>query len=745
MYSSDFDKYADKYDSLVIKLGELGIKSVLLSTNTGILDERAPTYLSRVKDFILHAHQAGITVHAMHMQSYTYLDDYNSAVTATNKVIAFNNSVDQTERFDGIHLDVEPHTHPDWNSQTGFLPGSQVNENIMKRFVGLLDTLKSVVDSAMKNGSDSLFISADQTYWIHDKIAAGQLQTGTVNDLLQFADFITLFDYTDNYEKLVSYIESEVTQSSHPNSIVAALKTTDDKNYPQESFYDEGWFAFDKSEKELSKHYENSPAFLGTCIFEYGSVRKMFENRFPVGLITSVEDDICLNEIFDKTSPGKWTRSENGIIDNGITEDLTKVHYGEKAIFVKVDWTTGIQNASLRYELKSDNKDWSTKKTLYFWGMSDVQSQGKLKFCFIDEDGDYWQSKTSFDLSTDYTKNAVVLDENSFENIGNKGNGVFNLESVKFLEFLIEGSASDGIQTYYFDDVILSEENTIYTDYQITTIENDIYENGGPSSSSPGEWTRYGAILSAAGITTDAANVYSGSKAVYYTANWNNGTFGGLRYQLGALGQGEIQDWSSTPIISFWAKTNKNNDAPIKLEILEEDGDRWRVKDAINLTNQYEEYTFTLEANNVTGIETAGNGIFELGSVKFVGISFEKGSSSDKFSYYFDDFERHNSTGVEEDHENALQNFRLFQNYPNPFNPNTVIGYTLPRTGHVTLKVYDILGREIGLLVNRLQQAGYHHVEFNTERFGGALPSGIYFYVLSSGQLQETKKFVLLK
>ena len=88
-----------------------------------------------------------------------------------------------------------------------------------------------------------------------------------------------------------------------------------------------------------------------------------------------------------------------------------------------------------------------------------------------------------------------------------------------------------------------------------------------------------------------------------------------------------------------------------------------------------------------------------------------------------------------------LQDFSLSQNFPNPFNPSTVISYQLPISGKVSIKVYDILGREIVTLINEEKPAGNYKVEFD----GTALPSGIYFYRLQAGEFVEAKKMILLK
>ncbi len=91
--------------------------------------------------------------------------------------------------------------------------------------------------------------------------------------------------------------------------------------------------------------------------------------------------------------------------------------------------------------------------------------------------------------------------------------------------------------------------------------------------------------------------------------------------------------------------------------------------------------------------------------------------------------------------------FRLEQNYPNPFNPSTVISYSLSRRGYVTLKVYDVLGREVAVLVNGQQQAGKHSLEFNPARTaaGGGLASGIYYYRLDADGYSSSKKMIILK
>jgi hypothetical protein len=98
-------------------------------------------------------------------------------------------------------------------------------------------------------------------------------------------------------------------------------------------------------------------------------------------------------------------------------------------------------------------------------------------------------------------------------------------------------------------------------------------------------------------------------------------------------------------------------------------------------------------------------------------------------------------TAVEDQNGQLPETFSLLQNYPNPFNPSTTIRFSLPSSGFTSLKVYDVLGKEVATLVNGMRKAGMNSVQFNAPYS----PSGIYFYTLQSGSFTETKKMVLVK
>lgn len=88
----------------------------------------------------------------------------------------------------------------------------------------------------------------------------------------------------------------------------------------------------------------------------------------------------------------------------------------------------------------------------------------------------------------------------------------------------------------------------------------------------------------------------------------------------------------------------------------------------------------------------------------------------------------------------AISTYDLFQNYPNPFNPTTTIRYQIPKSGNVTLKVYDILGAEVATLVNEEKVAGKYEVNFNA-----ILASGVYLYKLQANEYISVKKMVLVR
>ena len=117
------------------------------------------------------------------------------------------------------------------------------------------------------------------------------------------------------------------------------------------------------------------------------------------------------------------------------------------------------------------------------------------------------------------------------------------------------------------------------------------------------------------------------------------------------------------------------------------------------------------------------------------------GNAADSVDAGFWYLQIYNVTGVKSPSGRVAKNYELNQNYPNPFNPTTVISYQLPEVSKVTLKVFDVLGREVATLVDEKENVGSYSVRFD----GSRLASGVYFYQLRSAGFASIKKMLMVK
>jgi len=170
------------------------------------------------------------------------------------------------------------------------------------------------------------------------------------------------------------------------------------------------------------------------------------------------------------------------------------------------------------------------------------------------------------------------------------------------------------------------------------------------------------------------------------------------------------------------------------------DGDRASVMSA----GKYDNGTWTVEFKKPYAGSDNDFEVVPGSSVEFAHEIFdnEGGSASGHGAFdptvYTLDFS--GITDVE-DAGQLPQNYALDQNYPNPFNPATTITYAVPQNSFISLRVFDILGNEVQILVNETKSAGTYTVSFDA----ASVPSGVYFYTLEAGSFVSTKKMVLIK
>lgn len=185
----------------------------------------------------------------------------------------------------------------------------------------------------------------------------------------------------------------------------------------------------------------------------------------------------------------------------------------------------------------------------------------------------------------------------------------------------------------------------------------------------------------------------------------------------------------------------------------------------ISFTANITDKKITLNWQTATEINNTGFEIersMDKTTFNKIGFAAGSGTSTEKINYSFeDDLISSNFKGkilyrlkqidadgtykylnaIEVDVDFTPKEFALFQNYPNPFNPATIISYQIPVSGKVSLKVFDMLGREVVTLVDEVKEAGAYNVSFN----GKSFTSGAYFYRFQSGDYIKINKMTLMK
>jgi hypothetical protein len=213
------------------------------------------------------------------------------------------------------------------------------------------------------------------------------------------------------------------------------------------------------------------------------------------------------------------------------------------------------------------------------------------------------------------------------------------------------------------------------------------------------------------------------------SGNWMS-RLGGFGYEINSISQ-TITLPSSTPLyLAFYVQTRSSSGtdcvplwATIAYLLI-----NGQAVDSTYICQYYDIHSWTLFYFDVSAL-----------SGQSVQVAFKAEAPNSLWAYlYLDDISITSTTDVK-GYDKSPETFLLRQNYPNPFNPKTVIRYLVPSSQYVSIKVYDVFGREVETLVNEKKEAGEHEVEWNAE----TVSSGIYFYRLLTEKYSESKKLLL--
>jgi hypothetical protein len=303
-------------------------------------------------------------------------------------------------------------------------------------------------------------------------------------------------------------------------------------------------------------------------------------------------------------------------------------------------------------------------------------------------------------------------------------------------------ATTDTSKVFIYTDTPPSKFSPLYA-YYVSFIGSAAAPQEGPAVAFP--TVRAGAFLTSA----YGADFEENRQSVVADGLWDSTNVVAHRgtYSLGALSYPNNASFSvyipqvkgnGSPFLSFWTicRTEAGQDFGL-VEVSRNRGRSWNTV----LTLDESAHPEWQAATNVWFQMNISLGDYATDTI-LVRFRLISNASVTKFGWLIDDIVLSPiTTGVQEEHGGIPTRYSLEQNYPNPFNPSTQITYALKDRGQVTLKVYDMLGREVREVVNSIQDAGWYSVRFDVSNSA----SGVYYYTLKTGSFVETKKMLLMK
>lgn len=246
----------------------LGISDVLLSVDVRTASNSS-TYRNLFAQMVSDFHSRGITVRCMIANGTKYLDDVNEIDSKVGYFTKMQSKLATSSRFDGVHVDIEPHAHSAWKS-SGYLP-DETRENLMQQLLACFERLNELL-------GEDYEVSADIAHWFHHKYASGDLITCRVQDWLQYIDVVCIMAYDDDYLDVKNRVEEELLAvPQYASSIIVSIKSINDGN-DNETFYEEGWSLMKDCDDYLDAYAVSNSlsAYRGVGYYKYTSTWEIY-------------------------------------------------------------------------------------------------------------------------------------------------------------------------------------------------------------------------------------------------------------------------------------------------------------------------------------------------------------------------------------------------------------------------------------------------------------------------------------
>lgn len=494
-----------------------------------------------------------------------------------------------------------------------------------------------------------------------------------------------------------TYVMSYQARASEPCTIKSGIQEAHD---PYSKFYIE-------TNKDLTTENQT---FIDTCVADINDNVQLVLMFGHVGNIELWFDAVSIMEYVEgeEPEPESPEQVDNGEFDDGFTGWSQEVHSGDATVAFSIDNTGQIsgENSALIDISKATGTLWHIQLAY----LIDVEANNKYIINYkakADRDVtiETWIQQ-NHDPYGGYAQETINLttEVQSFSDTAN----VDTDDNTKFT-FMVGGSEAK---------IWIDAVSVIKAPEMITNGEFDDGLNGW-------ETPVYGG---AAEFSVDATGLISGPNSGHVKITESSGTNWHIQLR-------QSMDMVAGKIYSINYKAMASEPVSIEAWVqMNHDPYGGYLQTNVSLTPEVQEYS------HIVTMDVDDFVVFSwfLGAIGTVDVWFDAVSI----------LEVDEITGIASPASDLPEKFELSQNYPNPFNPATKINFALPVNEHVTITIYDILGRETLRLIDKPLQAGYHTIEWNgTNKYGAQVASGVYFFRLStkSGNFNKINKMVLVR